>query len=1349
MQYLDKSDTRLKLALQVANMGMWEWNLLTGKVAWSKNIEQLFGVVPGTWQGNYRDLLKRICEKDRRVVAGSIARAIKKQANYQVEFRIDLPDGTSRWLFSQGAVEPDENNQPIKIIGFCRDITPDQQVKAVRHRDTSGYLHLKQLGLTSDALFHLNKEGVFLEVHPSENVELLVPSSDLIGKSLSAVMPPEIAQQFQHYLRQALFTHQPQIFEYSLRLSGQLQYFQARMGVRDSTEVLVVVRNITEYKKTEATLHLSQQRFSTILNSLEEIIWSGSVDTLELLDLNPAAEAIYGRPIVEFFENQDLWLEIIHPEDRFHVLAKRQKLLELGSAELEYRIVRPCGEIRWLRDRIRVIWDADGNPTSLEGIATDITRQQRLVAAFKQTSAALDVCLSEHPTTVEPVLEQMRCAIADWLHLPPERTPRYLENCELESISNFTFSAASNSFPQNLLEDSDETPWNQVLLKRNGMGQDSVQRFQWESLIQQSSDLIMMVSDQGSILYTSPSIERILRYCPTELVGQSVIQYVAAQDREAIAKALKKLLEVGYGVTLTPLICRFVTKDGSWCFLEVTGTNLLADETLSSIVINARDVTERFKVQEALRQSEVRFRAIFGGAALGIALCEPSGELLVGNPALHKMFGYSDIELRQRTITHPDDIATDFNLYQQLLAGSIASYQMEKRYFHKSGRLVWGRLSVSLVRDKAGNPLFIVCMVEDITASKHIEAQLLRIGKAVENSSDAISIADTDMSRLSYLNPAFCQLFGYTLEQLNTVGGYFVLFSDPQTMQEVFAIAAKGHSWQGEIEMLDCRGCVKQIALRADAIKDVNGEVVGTIAIHTDITERKQAEVQLRRSYYRAELLKQITTEIRSSLDLDQIFNTTVMQVGQALQVNRCMILLYQKEVQPKLCVAAEYLESGYSSMGAFEVPVEGNPHAQRVLGTDQAIASVDVYAEPLLVPVVHLCRAMDIKSMVAIRISYQGEPNGILGLHQCDVHRDWESSEIELLEAVAAQVGIALYQAHLLEKEKRTAAKLAEQNLALQLSEARANSKAKELEQALHDLQRTQAQLVQTEKMSSLGQLVAGVAHEINNPVGFIIGNINYACDYIQDLLKIVTLYRQHYPQPPEVIQSELQAIEVDFLIKDLPKLLKSMKVGTDRINQIVLSLRNFSRSDEGEMKAVDIHEGIDNTLLILRHRLKAQGEDREINVIKEYSSLPLVEGYAGQLNQVFMNLLSNAIDALESKRKEKKRKIFKTNVEAQEQINHSSIYSPTIKISTLAHSNNRVEICIQDNGPGMTDEVKKKVFTPFFTTKPIGKGTGLGLSISYQIVVEKHSGEFQCFSTPGEGTKFIIEIPIRQNFN
>jgi signal transduction histidine kinase len=283
-------------------------------------------------------------------------------------------------------------------------------------------------------------------------------------------------------------------------------------------------------------------------------------------------------------------------------------------------------------------------------------------------------------------------------------------------------------------------------------------------------------------------------------------------------------------------------------------------------------------------------------------------------------------------------------------------------------------------------------------------------------------------------------------------------------------------------------------------------------------------------------------------------------------------------------------------------------------------------------------------------------------------------------------------------------------------------------LEQALRELQHTQSQLVQTEKMSSLGQLVAGMAHEINNPVGFITGNISYACDYIQDLLSVLNLYQQHYPQPAEAIQVELEQIDLDFLIKDLPKLLQSMKVGADRINQIVLALRNFSRNGEAEMKLVDIHEGIDSTLMILQNRLKAKGSSCKIQVIIEYGTLPLVECYAGQLNQVFMNLISNAIDALEEWRGE------------------ASTLLPCIQICTEAKGDNWVVIRIKDNGVGMTKDVQQKLFDPFFTTKPVGEGTGLGLSVSYQIVVEKHKGQIEVISEPGKGAEFVITIPVRQ---
>lgn len=296
---------------------------------------------------------------------------------------------------------------------------------------------------------------------------------------------------------------------------------------------------------------------------------------------------------------------------------------------------------------------------------------------------------------------------------------------------------------------------------------------------------------------------------------------------------------------------------------------------------------------------------------------------------------------------------------------------------------------------------------------------------------------------------------------------------------------------------------------------------------------------------------------------------------------------------------------------------------------------------------------------------------------------------------------------------------------------ESRVEARTAELTQAVIDLRQTQTQLIQTEKMSSLGQLVAGVAHEINNPVNFIHGNLVHTEEYANHLLSLVELYRQEYPNQTRTIQAYEEDIELDFLRDDFPRLVKSMQVGAERIREIIKSLRNFSRLDEAECKTVDIHEGIDSTLMILQNRLKQTVDHPGIEVVKNYQSLPLVSCYPGQLNQVFMNLLTNAIDAIE----EHHQKLTPEEIAAN---------PGRIQISTEVCGPNQVLVRIADNGPGMNESILSKLFDPFFTTKPVGRGTGLGLSISYQIVVEKHGGAMYCYSAPGQGAEFVIELPI-----
>ncbi|BAB76386.1 trifunctional serine/threonine-protein kinase/ATP-binding protein/sensor histidine kinase [Anabaena sp. FACHB-709] len=382
-------------------------------------------------------------------------------------------------------------------------------------------------------------------------------------------------------------------------------------------------------------------------------------------------------------------------------------------------------------------------------------------------------------------------------------------------------------------------------------------------------------------------------------------------------------------------------------------------------------------------------------------------------------------------------------------------------------------------------------------------------------------------------------------------------------------------------------------------------------------------------------------------------------------------------------------------------------------------------------------------KSLLCIPIINQGKFLGILYLENNLTTGAFTRDRVEVLKLLTTQAAISIENAMLYKNLAQANQNLEDYNHRLEEKvEARTqelNHKNHRLQQTLQELQRTQTQLIQSEKMSSLGQMIAGIAHEINNPINFIHGNITHASDYVQDLLNLVAIYQRECPNYSDILAEESAQIDIDFLAEDLPKILNSMRVGSSRIRNIVLGLRNFSRLDESDMKPVDIHEGIDNTLMILHHRLKENSERPAITLIKEYAQLPLVNCYAGQLNQVFMNIISNAIDALESSVVSRQLSVGKTNDMENMTTDH-----PTIRICTALQGSTTLQIRIADNGLGMTEAVQQKIFDPFYTTKPVGSGTGLGLSISYQVVVEKHKGQLTCNSVLGQGTEFVIEIPV-----
>lgn len=519
--------------------------------------------------------------------------------------------------------------------------------------------------------------------------------------------------------------------------------------------------------------------------------------------------------------------------------------------------------------------------------------------------------------------------------------------------------------------------------------------------------------------------------------------------------------------------------------------------------------------------------------------------------------------------------------------------------------------------------------------------------------------------------------------------------------------------------------------------RELEGAMAELLATNEQLRKTQQqllqSEARFRELQAREELLKRrLSSQIRSSLELDKILHTAVQEIRNLLNIDRCQFWWYYTDVDSPHVELVHTASESVLLMGVQPAnTVEQIDRLDELLGQQLLLRLDDVSADlqqcpdsrlgPALCKNADRLAALGVTALLIAPVQTRSNKLGLVVCEHFREHRPWSDHEVELITAVVDQLAIAMDQAELY-NQSRTAAALA-------------TAQADQLKQALHDLQTYQTQLVQTEKMSTLGTLVAGVAHEINNPTSFIYGNLHYANEYSKDLLTLIRLYRQYYPHPVPEIATFAQSVELDFLIEDLPKILSSMATGAERIRHLVLSLRNFSRLDQAQMQPVDIHEGIDSTLLILHHRLKANGNRPAIEVIKEYGKLPLVECYPSQLNQVFMNLLGNAIDALEE-------------IELKGSNKGQRTTKPlTIRIRTEVSSSNHITVRITDNGMGMSDDVKARLFDPFFTTKPMGKGTGLGLSISYQIVVEKHKGNLRCESVPGEGTEFMIEIPVRRS--
>ncbi|WP_199249075.1 PAS domain S-box protein [[Phormidium] sp. ETS-05] len=1233
-----------------------------------------------------------------------------------------------------------------------------------------------------DAMLIVDDQGCYLDANPAACQLLGLGRQDLIGCCLSDFAPPgfDFAPAWQQFLEQGQGRG-----EFSLiQPDGERREIEYTATANFIPHYhLLIWRDVTEFKRTEA-------RLQTLENTLNQTVAApphNHPDSLEAMQktdeeryrlqriarhipgviyqftLHPdgrcnfpyASEGLremYGVPPEAVREDAAQVFETIHPDDLPRL---NQAILEsaqqLTPWHCEYRICHPDGRLLWAVGHSTPQRQPDGS-TTWYGYIWDITPQKEVEQAWRESHIRLQLAL-----------EGANIGIWDWNLQTNEvvfsRQWKAMLGYEEDEIGNLLAEWESRVHPEDIqaiYRDIGQHIAGQTAVYQNehrmqckdgsykwildrgqvierdeegnpvrfiGIHYDITERKASELALQELTQQLQKAQEVAHLghwsidvvdekLSWSEEVFRIFGMTPDqkEPTFTEHLQQIHPDDRAFLQERLTQALQ---GVPQNFDI-RIVRPDGELCHINTRAEIQLREGEVVGIFGTAMDITERVQAEATLRASEDKLRSLFDLSPLGIALNDMQGKFIETNTAFETITGYNKEELTQLTYweltpsQYADDEARQLELLQT--TGRYGPYQ--KEYIHKAGHRVPVEL-MGMVVTGADGQQYIWSIIADITERKQAEAQLQEISERLSLSlkSGAIGCWEWNIIENTMIwDDRMYDLYGVTKDS-DTRLAYDIWATrlhpdDREASESLIRQAVLGQAeFNPEFRVVHPDGRIHFIQAFGIVMRNAEGNPQKMMGVNFEITERKQAEAKLQLLLNRTQLLNQISTEIRNSLELDTILESAVQAIFAELKVDVCTFGWYRSELDPPMWeVIKECRHPDFPSwLGLF--PLDGlEPLLATILR--QQIYRLDMNNTAPDEGVQAFCQHMGITMYLNIPIHTIDGQIGAFDLGRVADDRPWQDDEIQLLQSIGTQVAIAIQQAQLYQESQ---------------------AKSQELQRAYRELQETQVQLIQAEKMSSLGQLVAGVAHEINNPVNFIYGNLTHTLEYSDNLLELIQLYQDCHPNPPDAITEFSEDIDLDFLTEDLPKIISSMQNGVSRIRDIVKSLRTFSRLDEADCKEVDLHENIDSTLVILQNRFNGRGGNPPIHLIKQYGDLPLIECYSGLLNQVFMNLLVNAIEAIEDR-----------------QTREAADYTGVITITT-ALEDNWVSISIQDNGIGMSPEVQAKIFNPFFTTKPIGKGTGMGLSISYQIVTQNHEGELSCTSTPGVGTEFKIKLPLR----